>query len=464
MRVVRILVEHFEFISYLELKGTKKINEHGSLSITGLIHPENEQEYFRLAEKESWVKVSGIAENGEERILFHGVLTEMHIKKENKLSILTIELKTGSFLLDIEPHIRSFQDSNSRYTDIISTCMKETQGKAIMLAKKDMITDRFLLQYHETDWEFFKRLASYMGVAVIPEDAVSGKKLYFGYHEEKMWEGLPSDSFCFKQDYGRYKKRTALGIKGIVQEDAASCIVQTRDVYGLGENIKFEGKDFIIGEIRSWLEGQELYHEYRLVTKTGGLLDPIYNNRISGISLNAEITGVEKTEVQIRLLDDENRQNCGKKWFDYATVYSTPDGTGWYCMPEIGDQVRMVIPDNVEEHAYVASSIHLDAAGGRGNPSEKFWKNRQNKEILFTPVSIVLKNNQGLQVELSDDEGIKIASDKDIIVESQKDIQIISRSAGINMNAANMLSMQQGAAQIRIDNAISIGGGKIYMN
>jgi len=235
-------------------------------------------------------------------------------------------------------------------------------------------------------------------------------------------------------------------------------------VYSLGENIKFEGKNFIIGEIRSWLEEQELYHEYRLVTKTGGLLEPIYNNRIPGISLNAEITGVEKTEVQIRPLDDENQQNCGKRWFDYATVYSTPDGTGWYCMPEIGDRVRMVIPDNVEGHAYVASSIHLDAAGGRGNPSEKFWKNKQNKEILFTPVSIILKNNQGLQVELSDNEGIKISSNKDIIVESQKDIQIVSKNAGVNMTAGSMLSMQQGTAAIQIDNEINIGGGKIYMN
>ncbi len=122
------------------------------------------------------------------------------------------------------------------------------------------------------------------------------------------------------------------------------------------------------------------------------------------------------------------------------------------------------MPDCIEEHAYVASSIHLGAAGGRTNPDEKSWKNRQNKEILFTPGAIILTNNNGLTLELSDQEGIKAISNKNIMLKADGDIRITSQDAGINIAAQTAVSMQQGAAKVEIKDDINISGGKIYMN
>ena len=168
--------------------------------------------------------------------------------------------------------------------------------------------------------------------------------------------------------------------------------------------------------------------------------------------------------VQVIIVEDENKGNRKRRWFDYATVYSSKDGTGWYCMPEIGDEVRVVFPDHNENNAYVASSVHTGTAGGRYNPDEKSWKNKQNKEILFTKEAIVIRNNQGLVLELSDTEGIKLVSDKDIMVRAAGDIQIDSQNAGIQMSAEHSIFMQQGAARIEMDDTIQVKGGKIYMN
>ena len=180
--------------------------------------------------------------------------------------------------------------------------------------------------------------------------------------------------------------------------------------------------------------------------------------------MSAWVTAVEKTMVQVELLEDENKADCGARWLDYATVYSTPDGTGWYCMPEVGDEVRLVFPDRDEEHAYVAGSVHLGAAGGRDRPQEKYWRNKQNKEILFTPDAIILRNNQGLSLELSDEEGIKLVSDKDILLQAEGQIQMKSQGEGIHMAADSKILLQQGTARIEMSDAINIGGGKIYMN
>ena len=464
MRAVRLKVTPFEFISYLELECTKELNQHGIIRITGVIGQEKSQEYMDIASKETWVNVNAVSENGEIRRFFSGILTGMWMKKEGQVYVMTIEVKTGSFLLDIELHTRSFQNSEYQYSKVINACMKPTEGTFSMLDKENEIINQFLMQYRETDWEFIKRLASYAGTVLIPEDSFPGKKIYWGYQNTIVKEKIKSDSYCMEQDYESYEKKIAAGVTDLRMEDLICYVIRSREIFNLGQTVQFQGMNLVIGKIFSCLEGQELYNEYYLITRKGGLLLPIYNYKLSGVSLKATVLAVEKTMVKIQIEEDENKGDSGHCWFDYVTVYSTPDGTGWYCMPEIGDEVRIVMPDCMEDHAYVASSVHLGATGGRINPDEKSWKNRQNKEVLFTPSSIIFRSNSGMLMELSDQEGIKLISNKDITVKSDGDIQIKSKGAGVNISASGEILMKQGAAQVQINDEINISGGKIYMN
>ncbi len=464
MRAVRLAVEPFEFINYREVSCIRELNQHGTLRITGLVAQDKVQEYQNIALKETWVCVKAISEKGEEQHFFDGVLTGFWMQQEDQSSVLTIELKTGSYLLDFECHTRSFQDSKFRYADVISACMMPIGGQFILLKKKMETIGHMLLQYQETDWEFLKRVASYAGIVIIPEDITPGKKLYFGYKIKPVIEEIITDSFCQKQDYELYQKKVKSGEKGLHLSDFVSYFVQSRELYGLGETVRFQGNYFVIGQIKSWLLGQELYQEYHLIRKKEGISAPIFHSKLSGVSLKANVTAVKSTMIQVQIEEDENKELARNCWFDYATVYSTPDGTGWYCMPEVGDQVRLVFPDQKEEHAYTASSIHMGDNKERKNPDEKSWKNKQKKEILFTPDAIILRNNKGLFVELSDQKGIRVGSNKDILIQAGGTVRMVSKKAGISLSAQDTLQMQQGAAKIRMKEDISIRGGKIYMN
>jgi len=464
MRAIKLTAEPFEFVNFHKLECTKEINQHGSIHISGLIHQEKVQEYMNLAEKETWVSVKAVSEEGEEKTFFSGVLTKLWITMKDKAPVLTIEVRTGSYLLDIQSHMRSFQEPGFRYHDIIETCINAAGGHYIMLEKKEEVTDRFLMQYHETDWEFVKRLASYMGVALIPEDEVPGKNIYFGYRSENVLKETDLESYRMEQNYGEYKKKAEPEANGLSFMDTLSYVVTTREILGLGQRVNFMGRKFVVGKVESRLSGQELQNKYHLITPKRGLLTASYNGYLSGISLKAEVTAVDKTVVQISIKEDENSIMCKNRWFDYATVYSTPDGTGWYCMPEIGDTVRLVFPDEREDNAYVASSIHVGAARKRVNPDEKSWMNRQEKEILFTPTSIILRNNKGISMEISDQEGIKLQSNKDITLQSGGSIGIASQNSSVHMSADDNILMKQGAAKIVMDEIINIEGGKVYMN
>lgn len=463
MRANRLVVEPFEFVNYMELDCTRNVNQHGVLRMRGLIRQEKEQEYMGLAAKECWVNVKAVSESGEERSFFCGILTGLWIKRDGSARILTIELKTGSFLLDIEPHTRSFQDDGFLYCDVIGACLEPADGKYIMLDKKEEKTGRFLLQYRETDWAFMRRLASYMGVVLMPEDTTPGKKVYFGCKDKDTAGEMDQDHYRLEQEYEEYRKRKAEN-EDAVSQDFIGYYVRTREVYRLGEKIDFQGHSYMIGGMTSWLSGQELYNEYHLISKKRGSLPAFYNGKLAGVSLKAEVTAVRNTMVQVSIGEDENKRNCKSRFFDYATVYSTPDGAGWYCMPETGDMVRLVFPDEKEGNAYVAGSVHIGTAGGRTDPDQKSWKNRQGKEILFTPDSIVLRNNKGMSVELSDGEGISLSSDKDITVQADGDVKIVSQGGGVHMSAPDNILVRQGAAKIQMSDAINISGGKVYMN
>ena len=373
-----------------------------------------------------------------------------------------IHVKTGSYLLDLIPHTRSYQKESFTYNEIIDNFLSQDFGKCIMFDKQEIGTNRFLMQYEETDWKFIKRLAGYAEVAVIAEDKIAGKNIYFGYPITAKQEIIESNSYRVIQNYEEYHNRNNRNNIDVANSDWNLYEVKSREVYSLGETVIFQGKKLVIRRITSCLTGQELQHTYILCAKAMGVQIEEDNMNIVGAALKANVVSVDKTKVLIKIQLDENKHNAGNRWFDFATVYSTPDGTGWYCMPEIDDEVRLIFPDKYERNAYVASCVHTES-DNRTNPDEKSWKNKQGKEIIFTPETLTLRNNKGMSIEISDAEGIKIISDKKIILQAEEDINVSSES-GLQMSASESMLLSQGGASIQMNDAITIGGGKIYMN
>lgn len=335
------------------------------------------------------------------------------------------------------------------FVDVIEQCLEKSDSKFFIYDKRDTRIHQFLLQFQETDWEFLLRLAANAGTVLIPEYTMKGKNFYFGYPQRDREIEIDSNEYKIIRNSGERKEMY---------------VIDLREVYDLGEIVRFRNRKLMISKIITYLNGSELYHKYYLVAAESRQYASKMNKKIKGVSLLAKVVQIQNTCVQVEIQSDENKEKSGYKWFNYATIYSTPDGTGWYCMPEVGDTVRIVFPDEDENNAYVMSSVHLEAEEARNNPDHKSWKNRQNKEILFTPDSLVIRNNKGLAVELSDQKGIVITSDKNISLNADKNINLTSCNSNITVNADSSLSLVQGCARIDMDDTINIAGGKIFMN
>lgn len=149
--------------------------------------------------------------------------------------------------------------------------------------------------------------------------------------------------------------------------------------------------------------------------------------------------------------------------FPYATVYSSPDGTGWYCMPEEKDCILLHFPDEIESHAYVCSSVNLQSTdeNARSDPDRKSIKNKYGQEIFFTPNSLVLTNNNGMSITIDDKQGIVLQSDKDIILNAADTIRISSEENQLLMSAAEKLLMQQSETSLELSDEVYLSGTRV---
>lgn len=131
-----------------------------------------------------------------------------------------------------------------------------------------------------------------------------------------------------------------------------------------------------------------------------------------------------------------------------------------------GDNVRLYFPSNEENEAYVASSLHMTSEDNnqRVNPNHKSIMNKQGKEILFKPDSILITNNNGMSLELSDDEGISIISDKKIIFESKEAIEITSTNENIDLVSSQKISLKQGSTAMTLSDNLVVRGTKVRLD
>lgn len=218
-----------------------------------------------------------------------------------------------------------------------------------------------------------------------------------------------------------------------------------------------------IRAIRTILEKGAINNIYTLSTKQGLMQDDLYNTKLAGISLHGIVREIVKDEVRVHVDEIDGAWDGGAtRFFPYTTVYSSPDGSGWYCMPEVGDSVRIYFPNNKEEDSVAASSVNYipTRRGQREDPDTKIISTVYGKQVIMTPGGIQIIANGNLLMTLSDDGGLTINSDKKIILNAVDDI-IINSQSRIEVKGKEKISLSQGCGTINITDTINIGGNQV---
>lgn len=457
----KLVVLPYNLEKIMDVKIEEKINEHTRIYVRGIIHEEDVDKYVESASDKEAIEVY-LKKDNTQNILFKGIVTNINIEAKGNVRQLEIHGISATFLMDIQKKKRSFQNKNTKYKEVFEEIIKDYEnGGFIEEILKGKAIEKLIVQYKETDWEFAKRLASHFNSYLAPNKYFNGPKFYIGNLKNLKNYKLEEFDYSIKKDLKDYKFKHDNEMKDLMEQNLISYEIKTHKVLELCQSVEFKNRKLYVCEGTTEIREGRFFNRYRLMDMKGLKRRKEYNKQINGVSILGNVKKVEKDMVKLQLDIDKQKEEKEMMWFQYSTIYSSQDGSGWYFMPEIGDRVKLYFPDNKEENAFVESSANLEPKNKnkRKNPSIKSLSTKYGKEIKFQKGAIDIICNGKLLMRLSDDGGVEINSNKKIQITSQENIQV--NGSKIFLKGDSGINLTQKEANLEILDEIKINGAKV---
>ena len=349
--------------------------------------------------------------------LFSGYPEKVEIKEERGYRIADIQAVSGTILLDQKKSNRVFQKKVQTYMGIASAVTADTDHSACILPGSDMRTGGTLIQYQETDWRFLKRMASQLGLPLVPDTSYYYPRFCLGLPEgEKRELGeIISCDLCFD---GRYY---AVSGKCLVDREDFICYdVVTRTSLSLGDRVTYEGRELHVSQKKTELAGGEVIFTYRLAGNSYTWVPWEDNPDYTGMSFVGSIVGTQGEQVEVAFDIDKSAAGGNRYGFAPAT------GNLMYCMPQKGTKTALYIGNGDEAQGIATGCIRTNGSTCEGTTIES-----NGGLVLMAKEGIRLESMTGIAMQgMSDIMALYAGGVSSLCVNGSVDM--LGRLAGIS--------------------------------
>ena len=376
----------------------------------------------------------------------------MEIKEEKGYRIADIQAVSGTILLDQKKSNRVFQKKVQTYMGIASTVTADTEHSACILPGSDMRTGGTLIQYQETDWRFLKRMASQLGLPLVPDTSYYYPRFYLGLPEgEKRELGeIISCDLCFD---GRYY---AVSGKCLVDREDFICYdVVTRTSLSLGDRVTYEGRELLVSRKKTELAGGEVIFTYRLAGNSYTWVPWEDNPDYTGMSFVGSIVGTQGEQVEVAFDIDKTAAGGNRYGFAPAT------GNLMYCMPQKGTKTALYIGNGDEAQGIATGCIRTNGSTceGTGSPEKKSFRSEHGKGMDLYPQRMGLDGGETGKITFEDETGTTIESNGGLVLMAKEGIRLESMT-GIAMQGMSdiMALYAEGASSLCVNGSVDMLG------
>lgn len=468
--VEQIIIEGITVTDLNELELICCPNEHAVLQLGGFASENKGEELLYGLKEYSPLSVS-IKEDHGITLLFSGVITTVKVTGEGQCDHIWVEAKSNSLLMDLKKKSRSFQDVSITYGQLASEILKDYQESDFRLSVPDHALREISVQYRETDWEFLKRMFSMLHAKLYGNPASKKPQLYAG-----IPEGMTAD-----REYTRMITSKEMGKYNYWQQEGANVsdidfliyTIETEELIQLYECIRIQGQDFVVRDIHYVLEKGVLRCRCELQKKSGLMEQKKYPMHLIGAALEGKIIDVAGEQVKIHLAIDDSGSGPDVYWFPFSTLSASNDGSGWYYMPEKGDQVRVYFPTKHTKDVIAISAVSVyDGKSGSGPdkmgvPSTKSLGNPHGQEMSLGEDGVCLKCKGGAaSLIIGNDGKVAIEAQKKISISAENNIDITSETDMVFHGSENVaiLCTQGGQVILGDDGNLHIRGTEVLVD
>ena len=293
--------------------------------------------------------------------LFCGYQEKVEIKEEGRYRIADVQAVSGTILLDQKKCNRVFQKKAQTYMGIANTVTADTEHSACILPGSDMQTGGTLIQYQETDWNFLKRMASQLGLPLVPDISYYYPRFYLGLPEgekKELGEILSCD-ICFDGRYYAVSGRCTVDRKDFICYD-----VVTGTRLSLGDRVTYEGRELTVSRKKTELVRGEVIFTYRLAGSSYTWVPWEDNLDYTGMSFVGAIVGTQGEQVEVAFDIDQTAAGGNRYGFAPAT------GNLMYCMPQKGTKTSLYIGNGNEAQGIATGCIRTNGSTCEGTTIE----------------------------------------------------------------------------------------------
>ena len=384
--------------------------------------------------------------------LFSGYPEKVEIKEERGYRIADIQAVSGTILLDQKKSNRVFQKKVQTYMGIASAVTADTDHCACILPGSDMRTGGTLIQYQETDWRFLKRMASQLGLPLVPDTSYYYPRFYLGLPEgEKRELGeIISCDLCFD---GRYY---AVSGKCLVDREDFICYdVVTRTSLSLGDRVTYEGRELLVSRKKTELAGGEVIFTYRLAGNSYTWVPWEDNPDYTGMSFVGSIVGTQGEQVEVAFDIDKTAAGGNRYGFAPAT------GNLMYCMPQKETKTALYIGNGDEAQGIATGCIRTNGSTceGTGSPEKKSFRSEHGKGMDLYPQRMGLDGGETGKITFEDETGTTIESNGGLVLMAKEGIRLESMT-GIAMQGMSdiMALYAEGASSLCVNGSVDMLG------
>ena len=407
--------------------------QHGYLEMTAYIADQDEV-LFRLEVRQQIHLY--LDKNGKKYPLFYGIVTQKEITCSGDLLILQINAASLSYLMDIKKRSRSFQNRQMRYSELLMRIFGEYEGACCQACFPDQELGTWLIQYEETDWAFLNRMMSRLNTMLTPAVSSRGLSVYAGVAGKER-VNIPHTVRLMNKDLYTYYEMKANG-QEVSAADYTKYQIESAVLLEIFDQVSVDGSGFVVRSSQLDFGNEQLTATYLLMKKEGIKTLPVEQYGITGVALSGVIAAAEQDQVQVKLDIDSDYQSVPEFWLPFSTAAAAGDGSGWYCMPEPGDLVKVYFPTKD-----VAQAIVLNAVSGYLTPQSAEDKMGNVRRVYLSTIQdekLILDSSGATIATAGEKAYIRAGADGTISLYASHWMDILS-SGDLTVQAGNRIEL-----------------------
>ena len=385
----------FNFVLINRIVLTGAANNHTKVVIRGIIDNSGRHDilYKSLADEKIYIDFL------DGKRIFGGILRDVRITEQAELVTIDLTCVGGSYLMDIAPQKRSYQDVDASYHAVLRSACSSVEDSSVISCKgNDIKTLTPIFQYNETLWGLTCRLAGHLKTVIFPNDLIPFPQVLVGIPERRAIP-IPSDA---KYTIGRNERGSIY------------CVYRTSDHLSLGDTVHFLNLELVVMEKLSVYENNAFDNTYILGDELGFSIKR-YNLPLSGLALKGTVLDTKGEMLKVHLDIDAEQEVSKACWFHFAPQ----GGNVMHTMPQHGTKVMLRFNTDSDDSAMATECYRENGSTCKelSDYNYRYYTTEYKKRMAMFPDKVFFAGGSNV-AELNDATGIGIKTGRKTHIEA----------------------------------------------